>query len=169
MYLAVLVLQRGLFTFIIDRTDPGVLSDMESLIEAEKAFWHCVEEGLPPEIDGSDSTMETLGVLHKVESDDLADLCTYDGELEQLEAIRNKQKELKEMQSEIEARIKEYLVASKAQSGIASGFKVTWKPQKSSRIDTARLKKERPDIAAEYTKVIPSQPFKVTKRKGANA
>ena len=41
----------------------------------------------------------------------------------------------------------------------AGEYKVTWKPVTSSRVDTAALKKELPEIAARFTKTTTSRRF----------
>ena len=46
-----------------------------------------------------------------------------------------------------------YLGKEQAQIGISDHYRVTWNEIESSRIDTERLKKERPEIYREYTKV----------------
>lgn len=57
-----------------------------------------------------------------------------------------------ELSAEIEAaqdEIKSIMGAAEELS--AGAFRVTWKPVTTSRIDTAALKKELPDIAERYT------------------
>lgn len=41
----------------------------------------------------------------------------------------------------------------------AGEYKITWKPVTSSRVDTAALKKELPEIAARFTKTTTSRRF----------
>ena len=164
MYLAVLVLQRGLFVYEIDRSDPAVQNDIDALIEAEKNFWQCVETGTPPEVDGSESTSETLGYLHKYE-DDTADLADLGSEFEMIEDIKAQIKELKDHQEEIENRIKERMNESAAAVGFSDLYKVTWKKQERTTLDSKRLKEDHPEIVAEYSKTSVSQPLKITKRR----
>ncbi|EJW99157.1 phage-type endonuclease, partial [gut metagenome] len=77
MYLAVLVFQKGFYTYCIDRSDAGVQADIDHLIEEEKAFWALVESGQEPQADGSEATSDTLKALHHDEGITL-DLCDYD-------------------------------------------------------------------------------------------
>ena len=68
-------------------------------------------------------------------------------ELRQLQAL------IEEAQAEAEA-IKDDLKAAMGDSEAvqAGEYKITWKPVKSSRIDTAALKKALPDVAERFTK-----------------
>lgn len=166
MYLAVLVLQRGLFVYEIDRSDPAVQNDIDALIGAEKDFWECVQAGTPPEVDGSDSTSDTLGILHKYE-DDTADLNDLDAEFEQIEDVKTQIKALKTLQTSLENRVKERMNEVRAAIGFSDRYKATWKKQEKTIIDSKLLREERPDIAEDYSKTSYSQPLRITRRKTA--
>ena len=75
-------------------------------------------------------------------------------ELRQLQAL------IEEAQAEAEA-IKDAIKAAMGDSeSIQAGeYKITWKPVKSSRIDTAALKKALPDVAERFTKETTSRRF----------
>ena len=74
--------------------------------------------------------------------------------------MESKARELRQLQSLIEeaqAEAEALKGAIKAAMGdsesIQAGeYKITWKPVKSSRIDTAALKKALPDVAERFTK-----------------
>lgn len=68
-------------------------------------------------------------------------------ELQQLQAL------IDEAQAEAEA-LKDQIKAAMgdAESVQAGEYKITWKPVKSSRIDTAALKKALPDVAQAFTR-----------------
>lgn len=70
VYLAVLVFSHGLYTFVIDRSDPQIQQDMEYLVQKEEEFWKHVEDGTRPEIDGSESTADTVAALYGREPED---------------------------------------------------------------------------------------------------
>lgn len=165
MYLAVLVLQRGFFTYEIDRADPAVESDIQALIAAEDCFWNgCVKANLPPEADGSESTSKTLDQLHykaAVRSGEVADLRGFDRDLEMIEDLKQQIKRLTNDKKEYENQIKKKMISASAVYGNGSDYRVDWKPQEKTLIDSTRLKAERPEIAAEYSKVSKSQPFYV--------
>lgn len=74
--------------------------------------------------------------------------------------------ELKRMQEELNAEIEALQDAIKSAMGdnemiIAGTWKVTYKPVTSTRIDTAALKKELPDVAARYSKTTICRRFTV--------
>ena len=67
--------------------------------------------------------------------------------------LRQLQNLIEEAQAEAEA-LKDAIKAAMGDSeSIQAGeYKITWKPVKSSRIDTAALKKALPDVAERFTK-----------------
>ena len=72
--------------------------------------------------------------------------------------------ELKRMQEELTATIESVTDEIKAAMGeqeelSAGAFRITWKPVTTSRIDTAALKKELPDVAARYLKTSTTRRF----------
>ena len=77
-------------------------------------------------------------------------------ELRQLQAL------IEEAQAEAEA-LKDVIKAAMGDSeSIQAGeYKITWKPVKSSRIDTAALKKALPDVAERFTKETTVRRFTV--------
>lgn len=60
MYLAILVLSRGFYHFVIERDD----AEIAALVEMEKALWHNVETRTPPEVDGSDATAAAISARY---------------------------------------------------------------------------------------------------------
>ena len=77
-------------------------------------------------------------------------------ELRQLQAL------IDEAQAEAEA-LKDAIKAAMgdSESVQAGEYKITWKPVKSSRIDTAALKKALPDVAERFTKETTVRRFTV--------
>ena len=77
-------------------------------------------------------------------------------ELRQLQAL------IEEAQTEAEA-LKDAIKAAMGDSeSIQAGeYKITWTPVKSSRIDTAALKKALPDVAERFTKETTVRRFTV--------
>ena len=67
--------------------------------------------------------------------------------------LRQLQSLIEEAQAEAEA-LKDAIKAAMgdSESVQAGEYKITWKPVKSSRIDTAALKKALPDVAERFTK-----------------
>ena len=76
--------------------------------------------------------------------------------------LRQLQNLIEEAQAEAEA-LKDAIKAAMGDSeSIQAGeYKITWKPVKSSRIDTAALKKTLPDVADRFTKETTVRRFTV--------
>lgn len=76
--------------------------------------------------------------------------------------LRQLQNLIEEAQAEAEA-LKDAIKAAMGDSeSIQAGeYKITWKPVKSSRIDTAALKKALPDVAERFTKETTIRRFTV--------
>ena len=76
--------------------------------------------------------------------------------------LRQLQNLIEEAQAEAEA-LKDAIKAAMGDSeSIQAGeYKITWKPVKSSRIDTAALKKALPDVAERFTKETTVRRFTV--------
>ena len=55
-YIAVLVMGKGFFWYEINRNE----EEIEALIKAEGDFWEMVKQGNAPDVDGSESTKNTL-------------------------------------------------------------------------------------------------------------
>ena len=85
---------------------------------------------------------------------------------QELTARVNELQELKRMQEELTAEIDALQDTIKQAMGdnemiIAGAWKVMYKAVTTTRIDTAALKKDRPDIAAQYSKTSISRRFTV--------
>lgn len=170
MYLAVLVFQKGFYTYVIDRNDAGVEADIQALIQAEKDFWAHVVNGEAPDVDGSESTAQTLKQLHKDELKTVFDLTEYDKKLDEIQELKEQQKELKTRQKELKTRqktleneLKEVLIG--CDYGQSSIYNVSAKVTTSSRFDTDKFKKENLKIYNSYKKETQTQTLRISKRK----
>ena len=74
--------------------------------------------------------------------------------------LRQLQSLIDEAQAEAEA-LKDQIKAAigDAETVQAGEYKITWKPVKSSRIDTAALKKALPDVAQAFTRETTTRRF----------
>lgn len=145
MYLAVLVLNKGFYSFIIERDE----TEIENLIEAEKNFWEAhILKDLPPDADDSESSTETL-LLMFPKADVQADILSIPEEESTLERYTFLNRKIKQMQSE-QKQIKNALMQKMEKAPMASSahYVVTFKEQSSTRIDRNRLKAEYPDAYA---------------------
>lgn len=85
-----------------------------------------------------------------------------------LNTIVRELKELRLMAEQLDAEIKNledaikaYMTVQDVDTLITTDIKIAWKAVTSSRIDTTALKKQRPDVAAIFTKETTSRRFTV--------
>ena len=69
------------------------------------------------------------------------------------------QEEAAAMVESLKDQLKERMTAAGVESLAGSEHKVTYKAVTSSRVDTTRLKKDLPEIAARYTKTTTARRF----------
>jgi putative phage-type endonuclease len=156
-YLAILVHGKAFHTFEISRNDDHILH----LIHEEDAFWHYnVLAGVPPLPSGSGGDDELVAMLPTTrEADEIADLQDIEDDIVLMQTLKGEADDLDKRINAIKQRI--ILRLDGAETGRTNRWAVTYKPQTTSRIDTTRLKAERPDIAEEYTKQTTSRVMRV--------
>lgn len=142
--------------------------DQELIAKATEKFWtEHVLTGIPPEADGHPAT--SAAIKHAWNVPDPDDTLYADEELDALCAsLRVANADLKateQRKAGLENRIK----ARMADCGVLQyGERVlaTWKPQDARRIDVDRLKRERPDVADEFTNTTTSRVFRLKSPRG---
>lgn len=156
-YIAVLIGGNRFVWKTIDRDDEFI----ELLIEWESDFWYNnVLKGIPPEMDGSDSTKEYLNDEYSETNNQTIELSKRDQVLiDSIQTIKQQEKELKETRTKYENELKQNLADNVG--GFSNDFQVTWKHQTSKRVDTRALKKEYPEIAKELTKESTSRVMRI--------
>lgn len=163
-YLAVLVLGIEFKVFTIERDE----AELAALKMAEENFWEMIQNDLPPEIDGMDSTVDALNATFLVSDPNAEDVdltgCAAD--LAILDECSRQIKELEEKKKAAQARVMETLGA--AEKGFYGGYSVSWKSQKRSTFDREKWEKEHGAIPEEYFKVSECRPFKFNKTKEEN-
>lgn len=160
-YLAVLVLNKGFYHFTVERNE----EDIAALIEAERSFWYDhVVPGVPPEpMEQDDDLMSTLY------PSDEGGYVPLHSVSRQLKELMYKKQQAKDLDSEITALENQIKMAlGDASEGSDDLFKVTWKNRTSNRLDTTRLKTEKPDIYEAYCKESSYRTFIVKETKQAN-
>lgn len=70
--------------------------------------------------------------------------------------------ELESMIDAIQDEIKNHMNAAGLDTIAGSDYKISYKPGTRSRVDTVKLKKELPEIAARYTVTANVRPFVLT-------
>ena len=158
-YLAVLVLGIEFKVFVIERDE----AEIEALRMAEENFWYQVQNDLPPEIDGMDSTVDALNAAFPISDPeaDAVDLTGCAADLAILDECARQIKELEEKKKAAQARVKEAM--GTAEKGFYSTYSVSWKSQKQRTFDREKWEKEHGAIPEEYLKVSESRTFRFKK------
>lgn len=158
-YLAVLVLGVDFKVFTIERDE----AELAALKMAEENFWYQVQNDLPPEIDGMDSTIDALNETFPISDPeaDAVDLTGCAADLALLDECAQQIKALEEKKKAAQARVMETLGA--AEKGFYGGYSVSWKSQKRSTFDSKKWEKEHGAIPEEYFKVSDSRTFRFKK------
>lgn len=162
VYLAVLCFPHFYWT-VYERDD----AEIAALLAAEAHFWSLVENDTPPEIDGSESTEKAISARYADGGHDgvinLATSGEVNDAIANIELIKSQIKNLQNIQAENENRIKEALGENAV--GLADGYKITWKNQSRTTVDSKALKAKHPEIYEECTKTSTSRVFRLTKTK----
>lgn len=159
-YIAVLIGGNTFRWKKIDR-DEEIIS---ALIKLEKDFWECVENDMPPQLDGSDASAAFLAKKFSESKnsqiqlpDNAADLiCKYESASEQI-------KELTEEKQLAENLLKEMLGENEV--GVIGENTVTWKATSQERLDSKTLKSEHPAIYKKYASTSTYRRFSVKSAK----
>ena len=139
MYLAILVLQRGLYHFEIERDEEFI----SQLRDAEVSFWReYIEKNQMPAPDGSDSSMETLKELFP-EGGGECYLPNADEEIGKYRELSDLIKKLRGQQDEIRQRLCKRL--GNRAVGTDTKYGCSWKNQKRTSVDSKKLKAEFPE------------------------
>lgn len=157
-YLAVLVLNKAFYVYQIDRDDRLI----DTLIEQERDFWHNhVLAHVPPLPIGSDADDSALDTLYTPENGLVADLTSVRDILDLLELKQADMARLDAQVKELQQGLK--MAMSDCSEGITGPWRVTWKEQMSTRLDTKELKAEHPEIVEKYMKTSSTRVFRVKK------
>lgn len=147
MYLAVLVLSKRFYWFEIQRDE----AEIKALIDTEIDWWNKYILGNEiPEIDGSDSTLNTVRNINKDVIADVKDISKLDDVLNEYEAVCKQKRFVEEKEKELKNNIIAFMGSNEI--GNSNKYSVSYKLQKRASIDTTTLKKELPDIYNKYSK-----------------
>lgn len=156
-YLAAVILGREFVCHKLTWED-GLIA---GLVEAEKSFWeNHVMAGVMPDPDGSKACDEILGqYFGAAGKKDEVELVGFDEKLKRREEILECISRLEGEQKRIEQEIKLFM---KDNEFAANGhYRVSWSNVDTARVDTKRLREERPEIYRGYTKVTSSRRFQI--------
>ena len=157
MYLAILVFQRGIYCLEVERNEEFI----KELLVAEIDFWtNYIEKDQMPAPDGSDASMEAIKQIYPSDINSQMQLPNADAEirryLELEKAIKDIEEEKKKIQAQLCARLGDTGV------GIDTEYACSWKSQVRASVDSAKLKKEFPEV---YEKCKKTSEFRVFKAK----
>ena len=126
--------------------------ELQSLLQAEQAFWRHVTTDTPPEIDGTESSGKALQWLYPRSTATLVDYTDHgamNALFRELIHARAKRKASEVHEAILEQRMKESL--GDAEGALFLQGKVFWKSSKDSHtLDTQKLTAEHPDWVAPY-------------------
>ena len=133
----------------------------EQLIHIESDFWwNNVQKRRMPAPDGTRIYDDILQkYFHSSGKESYIELIGFDEKLIQREKITARIKELTSEQRRIEQEIKLYMQNN--EKAASEKFKVSWHNVRSMRLDTKKLKEEKPEIYAMYTKESSTRRFEV--------
>lgn len=157
MYLAILVFQRGIYCLEVERNEEFI----KELLAAEIDFWtNYIEKDQMPPPDGSDASMEAIKQIYPSDINSQMQLPNADADirryLELGKAIKDIEEEKKKIQAQLCARLGDTGV------GIDTEYACSWKTQAKTSVDSAKLKKEFPEV---YEKCKKASEFRVFKAK----
>lgn len=155
-YIAVVILGRG-FTYRKLTWDDKTI---DSLITVEEKFWgEHVKKGILPPPDGSSACDEMIRQYFPEAKKDRVALAGFEEKLRRREEITGLMKELEKEQKQIEQEVK--LSMGEYELAVSGGYCIHWSNVSSTRIDTKRLKEERPEVYRDYAKVSNTRRFEV--------
>ncbi|MCD7777804.1 MAG: YqaJ viral recombinase family protein [Clostridiales bacterium] len=156
-YIAVVILGKE-FKFAKITWDNDVISD---LIKIEKNFWeNNVVAEVMPDPDGSEACDEVLEkYFHSAKKDSSIMLVGFDDKLKRRDEVVNLIGKLETEKAQIEQEVKAYM--QDCETANSDKYFVTWTNVNTSRLDTKRIKAEKPDIYNAFLKVTSSRRFKV--------
>lgn len=156
-YIAAVILGRE-FTYRKLEWDEELIS---GLIAMEENFWngHVVKRIMPPP-DGSRACDEVIEqYFHTAKKASAIELVGFDEKLKRREEILRYVAELQEEQKQIEQEVKLFMKDNELAS--SECYRVSWKNIDSTKLDTTRIKSERPEIYIDYGKASHYRRFEV--------
>ena len=156
-YIAAVILGRE-FTYRKLVWDDELIDRLSSI---EEDFWNnYVVKGIMPPPDGSKVCDEVIGqYFHTAINASKIELVGFDEKLRRREEIIGFIDELQEEQKQIEQEVKLFMRDNELAS--SDCFRVSWKNIASMKLDTIRIKSEKPELYADYVKASSYRRFEV--------
>ena len=156
-YIAAVILGRE-FTYRKLEWDDELV---RRLIAVEENFWnHHVVPGIIPPPDGSRVCDEVIQqYFHTAKKASAIKLEGFDEKLQRREEILGSISELQEEKKQIEQEVKLFMKDNEYAN--SEHFRVSWKNIDATKLDTERIREERPELYVDYGKVSHSRRFEV--------
>lgn len=156
-YIACVILGRE-FTFRKIDWDDALIGQ---LIDVEREFWEShVVPGIMPAPDGSEACDTILNRYFKnTRNAGVMELSGFDEKLERRQEILSLIGQLQTEQKQIDQEIKLYMKENEFAAN--ARYRVSWSSVDTTRLDTKRIKEEKPEIYASYARTTSSRRFTV--------
>ena len=156
-YIAVVILGQE-FKFVQIHRDEALIND---LICIEERFWK--ENVVPkqmPDPDGSKACDEVLAqYFRRVKKDSVIPLVGFDEKLARRAEVNQLKEKLEQEQRQIEQEIKLYM--QDHEMAFSEYYWISWINVDTTRLDTKRIKRERPDVYQEFAQAASSRRFSI--------
>ena len=159
-YLAVLILGKEFLWFEIPRHE----GDIQALAETERDFWQLVKNQTPPPVDASASCSGALSQVYAFA--DSGTSCDLSGIAEIITLYQNAKQQIADLEKiadGYENQIKAFM--QNAESGYCDGFRISWKNQSRTSLDSKAIQSEQPEIYQKYLKKSESRVFRIKEMK----
>ena len=157
-YIAAVVFGREFLIRKIERDEELI----NYLIDIERGFWYNnVLAGIMPEPDGSDNCSEMIAKMYfKGQENKTINLSGYKEILDRRADLDKLIKKMEKEKTEIDQKIK--MEMQDATVALEAGYKISWSNFEQNKLDTKKLKEEKPDIYKEYCKSSTNRRFTVS-------
>lgn len=160
-WLAVLIGGNRLLIVPVERDQEFI----DNLIAAEEAFWRCVEDRTPPEVDGSSACTEAINALYPEADEGSSIILPLKDGTRLLADYKQAVVDAKAGAAEVDRLANEIkTLMGEAEAAFLPGDEkpcVTWKNFTASRFDSKRFAKDHPTLDAEYRQLSAGRRFVV--------
>lgn len=154
-YLAVLVLGKGFYVYVLERDE----AEIAALMTAEGNLWQMVENQTPPDVSGAEADTKAVETVWAESDGGDIELLGMEEPFRQLETAEETLALAKKAKDEAVNQIKERLKT--AECGTCGRYSCTWKTQQRQTLDLNALRADYPDIPFDdYMNITKSRPFR---------
>lgn len=135
---------------------------ISKLVQAGRDFWvNHVSQRVPPQPTGAERDSELLTEMYPLSAaDSVIDLPESAEEIA-AEVVRAAQQEKQAAERKTEAQNRLKALLKDAEAGVIGRYRISWKTQTRTTLDTKRLRVDHPSIAAEFERTSTSRVFRI--------